>query len=125
MYRNEQHIGEALKTLLSKYNLKREDIFITTKLSELREVALVLCGEKTWRNDVTQHSRDRELILIRVSSTSIYLHAMIKESGNLPPVTSFVLVFAPAKFRADSILARTVSDFAFTWKLFLSPQFHH
>lgn len=34
VYRNEQHIGEALKTLLPKYNLKREDIFITSKLSK-------------------------------------------------------------------------------------------
>lgn len=34
VYRNEQHIGEALKTLLPKHNLKRDDIFITTKLSE-------------------------------------------------------------------------------------------
>lgn len=34
VYRNEQHIGEALKSLLPKYNLKREDIFITSKLSK-------------------------------------------------------------------------------------------
>ncbi|XP_055594260.1 aldose reductase A-like [Uranotaenia lowii] len=32
VYRNEQHIGDALKELLPKYNLKREDIFITSKL---------------------------------------------------------------------------------------------
>jgi hypothetical protein len=34
VYRNEQHIGEALKTLLPKYHLRREDVFITSKLSE-------------------------------------------------------------------------------------------
>lgn len=33
-YRNESHIGEALKVLLPKYNLKREDIFITSKISK-------------------------------------------------------------------------------------------
>lgn len=35
VYRNEEHIGNALKKLLPKYNLKREDIFITSKLSKL------------------------------------------------------------------------------------------
>ena len=34
VYRNEEYIGTALKTLLPKYNLKREDIFITSKLSK-------------------------------------------------------------------------------------------
>jgi len=33
VYHNEEAIGVALKDLLPKYNLKREDIFITTKLS--------------------------------------------------------------------------------------------
>lgn len=32
VYRNEAEIGNALKTLLPKYNLKREDIFITSKI---------------------------------------------------------------------------------------------
>ncbi|XP_055638090.1 uncharacterized protein LOC129776458 [Toxorhynchites rutilus septentrionalis] len=32
VYGNEHHIGNALKKLLPKYNLKREDIFITSKL---------------------------------------------------------------------------------------------
>ncbi|XP_055540935.1 glyoxal reductase-like [Wyeomyia smithii] len=32
VYHNEEHIGRALKTLLPKYNLQREDIFITSKL---------------------------------------------------------------------------------------------
>lgn len=32
VYRNEEHIGYALKNLLPKYNLQRSDIFITTKL---------------------------------------------------------------------------------------------
>lgn len=32
VYQNEEAIGLALKDLLPKYNLKREDIFITTKL---------------------------------------------------------------------------------------------
>uniref|UniRef100_A0A915JEY1 NADP-dependent oxidoreductase domain-containing protein n=1 Tax=Romanomermis culicivorax TaxID=13658 RepID=A0A915JEY1_ROMCU len=31
-YENEQEIGEALQILLEKYNLKRSDIFLTTKL---------------------------------------------------------------------------------------------
>lgn len=33
VYRNEEDIGFALKELLSKYNLQRKDIFITTKLA--------------------------------------------------------------------------------------------
>ncbi|XP_060520012.1 glyoxal reductase-like [Cylas formicarius] len=33
VYRNEEDIGKALKELLPKYNLTRQDIFITTKLS--------------------------------------------------------------------------------------------
>ncbi|XP_033224467.1 uncharacterized oxidoreductase YtbE-like [Belonocnema kinseyi] len=33
VYKNEEAIGTALKSLLPKYNLKREDLFITTKLS--------------------------------------------------------------------------------------------
>jgi diketogulonate reductase-like aldo/keto reductase len=32
VYRNEEAIGLALKTLLPKFNLSREDIFLTTKL---------------------------------------------------------------------------------------------
>ena len=32
VYRNEREIGESLKELLPKYALKREDIFITSKL---------------------------------------------------------------------------------------------
>ncbi|XP_072400045.1 glyoxal reductase-like [Diabrotica undecimpunctata] len=32
MYDNEKDIGDALKELLPKHNLKREDVFITTKL---------------------------------------------------------------------------------------------
>ncbi|KAJ6643101.1 Aldose reductase A [Pseudolycoriella hygida] len=31
-YRNESYIGEALRTLLPKYKLRREDIFITSKI---------------------------------------------------------------------------------------------
>jgi len=33
VYNNEEDIGDAFKTLLPKYNLKREDIFITSKLA--------------------------------------------------------------------------------------------
>ncbi|XP_017878782.1 uncharacterized protein LOC108624179 [Ceratina calcarata] len=33
VYHNEEDIGNALKTLLPKYNLQRNDIFITTKLA--------------------------------------------------------------------------------------------
>ncbi|CAK1555030.1 unnamed protein product [Leptosia nina] len=33
VYRNEAYLGLALKELLPKYNLDREDIFVTTKLS--------------------------------------------------------------------------------------------
>lgn len=32
MYNNEEYIRDALKVLLPKYNLKREDLFITSKL---------------------------------------------------------------------------------------------
>lgn len=32
VYRNEEDIGYALKSLLPKYNLQRNNIFITTKL---------------------------------------------------------------------------------------------
>jgi diketogulonate reductase-like aldo/keto reductase len=32
VYRNEEAIGLALKTLLPKFGLSREDIFLTTKL---------------------------------------------------------------------------------------------
>lgn len=34
VYRNEQHIGVALQTLLPKYSLQRKDVFITSKLSK-------------------------------------------------------------------------------------------
>lgn len=32
VYNNEEYIRDALKVLLPKYNLKREDLFITSKL---------------------------------------------------------------------------------------------
>lgn len=35
VYRNEEDIGKALKQLLPKYNLRRQDIWITTKLCKL------------------------------------------------------------------------------------------
>ncbi|XP_045461942.1 glyoxal reductase-like isoform X1 [Harmonia axyridis] len=35
VYHNETSIGQALKVLLPKYNLKREDIFITSKLGKV------------------------------------------------------------------------------------------
>lgn len=35
VYGNEKDIGLALKELLPKYNLKRENIFITSKLREI------------------------------------------------------------------------------------------
>jgi diketogulonate reductase-like aldo/keto reductase len=31
-YRNEADLGKCFETLLPKYNLKRDDIFITTKI---------------------------------------------------------------------------------------------
>lgn len=34
VYKNEKDIGKSLKTLLAKYNLKRSDIFITSKLGK-------------------------------------------------------------------------------------------
>jgi diketogulonate reductase-like aldo/keto reductase len=34
VYRNEEAIGLALKALLPKFNLSREDIFLTTKLGD-------------------------------------------------------------------------------------------
>nr|XP_023023604.1 uncharacterized protein LOC111511820 [Leptinotarsa decemlineata] len=41
-YKNEEDIGKALKELLPKYNLTRQDIFITTKLSPVDQ------GEKAY-----------------------------------------------------------------------------
>ena len=35
VYRNEQHIGTALKLLCPKYGLRLEDVFITSKLGEM------------------------------------------------------------------------------------------
>lgn len=35
VYRNEGDIGFALKELLPRYDLKREDIFLTSKLGEI------------------------------------------------------------------------------------------
>jgi diketogulonate reductase-like aldo/keto reductase len=34
VYKNEADIGRSLKVLLPKYNLKRSDIFITSKLGK-------------------------------------------------------------------------------------------
>lgn len=42
MYGNEKDIGIALKELLPKYKLKREDIFITTKLRKLYNLKFIL-----------------------------------------------------------------------------------
>ena len=36
VYGNEQDIGKALEILLPKYNLKRQDIFLTTKLGKYK-----------------------------------------------------------------------------------------
>lgn len=36
LYNNEKDLGDAFKALLSKHNLKREDIFITTKFGEFK-----------------------------------------------------------------------------------------
>lgn len=36
MYSNERFLGVAFKSLLAKHNLKREDIFITTKFGKLQ-----------------------------------------------------------------------------------------
>ncbi|XP_018321268.1 uncharacterized protein LOC108734282 [Agrilus planipennis] len=47
VYGNEQHIGSALKTLLPKYKLKREDIFITSKLSPSDQGPNALAALKT------------------------------------------------------------------------------
>lgn len=33
-YQNEKHVGEAVKKIISRSDLRREDLFITTKLSE-------------------------------------------------------------------------------------------
>lgn len=43
VYANEEEIGKALKTLLPKYNLKREDIFITSKLWCANQGAELCC----------------------------------------------------------------------------------
>jgi diketogulonate reductase-like aldo/keto reductase len=34
MYNNEEYLGAAFKELLPRHNLKREDIFITTKIGK-------------------------------------------------------------------------------------------
>jgi diketogulonate reductase-like aldo/keto reductase len=36
MYNNEDYLGAAFKKLLEKHNLKREDIFITSKFGKLQ-----------------------------------------------------------------------------------------
>lgn len=36
MYNNENYLGAAFKELLPKHNLKREDIFITTKIGKFK-----------------------------------------------------------------------------------------
>uniref|UniRef100_A0A1B6L130 NADP-dependent oxidoreductase domain-containing protein n=1 Tax=Graphocephala atropunctata TaxID=36148 RepID=A0A1B6L130_9HEMI len=52
VYHNEEAIGIALKDLLPRYNLKREDIFITTKLSpqDLSEARLLAAVNKSLKN---------------------------------------------------------------------------
>ena len=35
VYKNEADLGQSFESLLPKYNLKREDIFITTKIGNL------------------------------------------------------------------------------------------
>lgn len=40
VYRNEADIGKALKTLLPKHNLSREDIFITSKIGKYTDEIL-------------------------------------------------------------------------------------
>lgn len=40
VYRNEKFIGDSLKILLPKYNLTREDVFITTKLGSLKKIII-------------------------------------------------------------------------------------
>lgn len=37
MYSNERYLGQAFKELLPKHNLKRSDIFITTKFGEFKK----------------------------------------------------------------------------------------
>lgn len=36
LYNNEKDLGDAFKALLKEHNLKREDIFITTKFGEFK-----------------------------------------------------------------------------------------
>lgn len=49
IYHNEQSVGDALKTTLPKLSLKREDVFITTKLwnSDIREKNTKAAFEKS------------------------------------------------------------------------------
>lgn len=42
VYGNEEDIGIALKTLLPKYKLKRQDIFITSKLGLFKEPGMII-----------------------------------------------------------------------------------
>ena len=44
VYKNEADIGRCLKLLLPKYNLKRSDIFITSKLGKLLYFTVLLYG---------------------------------------------------------------------------------
>lgn len=48
VYKNEEKIGDALKELLPKHGLKREDIFITSKLAPINQ------GEENCEKSVLQ-----------------------------------------------------------------------
>ncbi|KAK9509229.1 hypothetical protein O3M35_006587 [Rhynocoris fuscipes] len=61
-YENEEDIGRALKDLLPKYNLKREDIFITSKLAPKDQGA-----------DRVYNAVIRSLKLLDVSYLDLYL----------------------------------------------------
>ncbi|XP_065156428.1 uncharacterized protein [Atheta coriaria] len=74
VYGNEEDIGEALTTLLPKYNLNREDIFITSKLPPN------LYGNFEKILDVVQSS----LIKLKVQYLDLYLIHWPGQQGKSP-----------------------------------------
>lgn len=81
IYRNEREIGEALKHFLPEFNLKREDIFITSKLSEYEDI---------YYSDSFGNYNDCQLLWKSFSSinakTCIFKHfALSKLCRNLHP----------------------------------------
>ena len=62
VYRNEEYIGDCLPGLLEKYKLKREDIFITTKL-----------GPKDLSAQNSSQALDSSLSKLKIDYVDLYL----------------------------------------------------